>query len=347
VSKLPSVSVIVPAYGATEDLAHAVLAIRRAAPPGTELIVVDDASPTPIAGWAPLGDARVLRTEQRWGPGGARNLGARAATGEVLFFVDSDVVVAPDAVERVARTLAERREYDAVFGSYDADPARSDFLSQYKNLFHHYIHQISAEEAGTFWAGCGAIRRAAFLAAGGFDAARYPVPSIEDIELGVRLRRAGRRILLDKGLQGKHLKRWGLGTLLRADIACRAVPWTRLILEDGDIPSDLNLRASHRASAALVAVAAAGLALAAVRPWALLVSAAALLLLVPLNLAFYRFFARARGVGFALRVFPMHVLYYLYSGATFVFVTLLYRLGLGRRRGAAGRGALAAGAPER
>ncbi len=347
----PTVSVIVPAHGATGDLAQAIRAVRRSAAPDTEILVVDDGSPLPLAGMPALEWTRVLRLPRRSGPAAARNFGARAATGDILLFVDSDVVVAPDAVERVARTLGERAEYDAVFGSYDATPARPDFLSQYKNLFHHFVHQQSEEEAGTFWAGCGAIRRLTFLALGGFDEERYRVPSIEDIELGFRMRRAGKRILLDKGLQVTHLKRWKLGTLLRADILCRAVPWTRLMLEGGEVPRDLNLRPAHRASAAFVAAALAASVVALAAPparlWALLVAAAALAALVPLNIAFYRFLVRRRGAAFALGAFPMHVLYYFYGGATFLAVWSLHHLGVWKRRGAAERSPLAAGFPER
>ena len=63
-------------------------------------------------------------------------------------------------------------------------------VSQYRNLLHHFVHQHGHAEASTFWAGCGAIRRAAFDAVGGFDAARFPRPSIEDIELGLSAPRA-------------------------------------------------------------------------------------------------------------------------------------------------------------
>lgn len=66
---------------------------------------------------------------------------------------------------------------------------------------------------------------------GGFDES-YRKPSIEDIELGYRLKQAGLKIRLCKALQVKHLKRWEVVSLLRADFFYRALPWTELILRD-------------------------------------------------------------------------------------------------------------------
>jgi cellulose synthase/poly-beta-1,6-N-acetylglucosamine synthase-like glycosyltransferase len=83
----------------------------------------------------------------------------------VLFFVDADVMVSPDAIERVLGYFHREPEIDALFGSYDDQPAEPNFLSQYRNLLHHYVHQCGREEASTFWGACGAIRRDVFLAA--------------------------------------------------------------------------------------------------------------------------------------------------------------------------------------
>jgi GT2 family glycosyltransferase len=86
---------------------------------------------------------------------------------------------------------------------------------------------------------------------GGFNE-NFPRPSIEDIELGVRLRRSGHRIWLCTDIQATHLKRWDFLTLLRSDILDRAVPWTQLILSTSQSPSDLNLDVKNRASALVV-----------------------------------------------------------------------------------------------
>ena len=314
-------SIIVPVYNNARDLTECLSAVKVAAQKrDTEIIVVDDASTDNTPAVAAGMGARVLHLEKNSGPGAARNFGARHATGDILFFVDADVVLAPDALDRVVSVLDRRPEFAAVFGSYDARPRARGVVSQYRNLLHHFVHQQGNPEASTFWAGCGAIRREIFLAVGGFDAVRFPRPSIEDIELGVRLRQAGHRILLDRDVQGTHLKRWKLRSVIWTDIACRAIPWSRLILDSREIPNDLNIKLGQRLSAGLVVLAAATLPLALWRVVMLVLPLAALVTVVVLNRGLFAFLGRQRGVAFAIACIPLHLLYLLYSLLSYLFV---------------------------
>ena len=293
-----------------------------------EVIVVDDCSTDNSAAIAAAYGARCLQTPQTLGPAGARNLGASEASGDILVFVDADVVVPPEALSRIADDFARDPELAAVFGSYDDQPAWKTLVSQYKNLMHHYVHQTASERATTFWAGCGAMRRSTFEECGGFDAATYKTPSIEDIALGAELVRHGQAIRLDKQLQVKHLKRWTVRNLLRADILYRAVPWTKLILRAREMPRDLNLNYASRISSLLVGVLAVALLLLPVSllgtlpllpPVLALFALLCTVALLALNIDVYRFFWRKRGLWFAVRSVPLHWAYYLYSGLTFAW----------------------------
>jgi glycosyltransferase involved in cell wall biosynthesis len=313
----PVVSVIVPVFNGRRFLPRCLDAIQRSSFRRFEVIVVDDASTDDSAAIARAHGAQVASLPVQSGPGAARNHGVRAARGPIVFFVDADVVIHADSMARVVADLHAHPDVAAVFGSYDDTPAESNFVSQYKNLYHHFTHQQANEDAATFWAGCGAVRREVFLTSGGFDHARYPRPSIEDIELGYRLRRLGHRILLDRQLQGKHLKRWTLGSMLRADIRDRAIPWSQLILSSGSLVNDLNLKRSERLCAALVVLALALLPVAPYLPGAALASLGSIGVVVALNHKLYRFWLSRRGPWFAGRALPLHCLYYLYSAAVF------------------------------
>jgi len=333
------VSVIVPVYNNPDQLSQCLFALRTAAGADTELIVVDDASTDDVCSTAVHFGTRFLRLTRNAGPAAARNHGTRYARGQILFFVDADVVVPNDAIGRIQTLLDRHREIAAVFGSYDARPAAPGLVSRYRNLLHHFVHQTGKVEAATFWAGCGAVTRPAFDRVGGFDERRYPRPSIEDIELGYRLRRAGYRIFLDKSLQCRHLKRWTFWSVIRADIIYRAIPWSRLILEAGEAPDDLNVSGSQRASVALTGLAGLFLLMSPVRLELLLMLAfGCVAATFILNRNLYAFFRRAGGISFAAACIPLHLLYFMYCGLSYhyVWVQSMLQKAVARRRGKAG-----------
>jgi glycosyltransferase involved in cell wall biosynthesis len=313
-----------------------------------EIIIVDDCSTDRTGEVIRRFQARHLRTTRKLGPAGARNLGVQHAKGEIVVFLDADVVPPPDTLRLIAEDFDRDPELAGVFGSYDDAPAWENFLSQYKNLMHHYVHQTSLDRAATFWAGCGAIRKEVFEQFGGFDASKFSRPSIEDIELGYRLTREGHAIWLDKRLRVKHLKKWTLRNLLRADILDRAVPWARLILETRRLPRDLNLTYASRLSGALTGLLFLDLVLMllgaggplrqiAGPAFAGMVAIAGLLLL--LNWRVYAWFLSKRGLAFTLGAILAHWFYYFYSGTVFclcaanhLLQSLLASTGLGQAR---------------
>lgn len=324
VNSRPFISVIIPVYNGEKFLPGCLDALASTSYQHYELIVVNDCSTDDSVRISRERGAVVLEMPRQSGPGGARNLGAQRARGEVLLFVDADVLVKPDTLERVAANFMGRPEVAAVFGSYDDEPAEKNFISQYKNLFHRFVHQQSRSEAETFWAGCGAIRRDVFLELEGFDAVRYPRPAIEDIELGYRMRTRGHRIVLDKQLQAKHLKRWTLKSMLHADIFCRAVPWSMLIFESKGMVNDLNLQITDRISAGLLGLSLLILPFSLLKPQLLLLTVLLLAMIPVLNHKLYRFFFLQKGLAFAILAFPLHLLYYLYSAVTFVLCWFTY-----------------------
>jgi GT2 family glycosyltransferase len=226
----PTYTAIIPATDRPVTLDHCLRAIREAADAPEEVIVID----------GPAG----------MGPAAARNAGAARATGSILVFVDSDVEVHADAFTRIRATFEREPELGAVFGSYDDLPSLHGVVSTFRNMLHHYVHQTSGGVATTFWAGLGAVRREAFVAVDGFDDWRFRSPSVEDIELGLRLATAGELIRLDPEIQGTHLKHWRLHAMLLTDLLYRGMPWTALVLERGPHAARLNLRGSHGVAAA-------------------------------------------------------------------------------------------------
>ncbi|MEX0644953.1 MAG: glycosyltransferase family 2 protein, partial [Parvularculaceae bacterium] len=258
------------------------------------------------------------------GPAHGRNEGARAVTAEILVFVDADVVLETDAIARLEEALLGDASVSAVFGSYNRAPRAKRLSGLYANLRHHYIHQNGDREAATFWTGIGAVRAAAFFAAGGFDE-RFST-SMEDIELGARLIAAGGRIRIVPEAQGAHCKDMTLLGLWKSDIFNRAIPWAGLIAAGGGAYGHLNASAHERLSALsahfvlLLTIAAffdARLAIAAL---------AALFAYVLFNRRLIALLFEVGGVKLAVVGAGLHWLYHLYASVIFAAVALAVRL---------------------
>jgi GT2 family glycosyltransferase len=286
----PTLAVVVPATNQPPGLDSCLAAIAAAADQPEELIVVRDPA--------------------ELGPAAARNVGAREASADVLVFLDADVEIHADAFARIRAAFAADPELTAVFGSYDDNPSAPGPVSGFRNLLHHWVHTTSEGPATTFWAGLGAVRRAAFLSVGGFDEDRFTRPSIEDVELGLRLTAQGARIRLDPGLRGTHTKRWTVWDMVRTDFTHRGVPWVRLMLRSRSAGTALNLGWRHRLSAAACVVGVVGVTRR--KPAA---AAGALAALVALNRPFYGLLVRRRGPLEAGAGVALHVLHHLTSAA--------------------------------
>lgn len=326
----PYISAVVPVRNGSEYIVRCLNALKESTYGKFEVIVVDDASEDNTAEVCIQSGATVIVLDKQSGPAAARNRGAENARGDILLFIDADVVVNHDTLERIAGAFIDNPGISAVFGSYDDAPEAPDFISQYRNLLHHYVHQRAKRDAKTFWTGCGAVRKEIFYDLGGFDKVRHPVPSMEDIEIGLRMSVRGYKIILDKNIQVKHLKHWGLYSLIKTDILHRAVPWSKLIIERNMLPRDLNLKFTDRICTALVGILIIAVfiyLLGFLLPSHVIPNNNLLLfifilfaVIIILNADLYLFFLRKRGVWFSLLAIPMHLLFYIYSGATFAIL---------------------------
>lgn len=328
-NEAPVISVVIPTHKAGPFLPPVVAALLKSDLPRNqwELVVVDDASP----GSAPRvqgADSVLDMHGTPRGPAAARNIGAEAARAPLVAFVDADVCVRPDVLRRLVEHFRRDSEVAAVFGSYDASPAEPGFISQYRNLLHHYVHQQKSGDVDSFWAGCGAVRRAAFLEVGMFDQARYTTPQIEDIELGYRLRDRGYRITLDPLIQGTHLKRWTFGGMIRANFQHRGLPYARLLLERGQLleTRGLSVGSSDKASTLIVALIAMTIVLAAAfRDWRWLLGAiVAFAVFVLVNRRLLGWFARVRGPWFAARAALVHLVYHATNVAALAYSVITH-----------------------
>jgi len=316
------ISVIMPTVfwsGTFERCARRVLSLMNSSSSNVEVVFVFDGDAPPAPAWLDRPGVTIVKTGVRSGPAVARNLAVQSARGAILFFVDADAELAPEAIECVQAAFNADHDIVGLFGTYDDEPSADGVASVFRNLLHHHTHVSNPGKAGTFWSGCGAIRTAAFLDVGGFDE-KYAFPSVEDIELGMRITANGGRIVLVPELLCKHLKRWTVASMVITDIVHRARPWTHLIMNSRELPATLNVDWRGRLSGICSILLAGCLVAATFTSIALWVALPCGLALIALNNGFYRLCLKKRGVGFAFSAAILHWLYFVYSSMTFIIV---------------------------
>jgi GT2 family glycosyltransferase len=223
------ISVIIPTHNGANTLARCLQALKSSSLSPYEIIVVDDASSDDSSDVATRLNCRVIRSAENIGAARAKNVGAQSAIGEILFFTDDDVMVAPDALECAANDFADAG-VAGVVGLFTTEMPFADFASNYKNLWMRFTYErVPRANIGLFYTSAAAIRRDIFVQLGGFDE-NYRGASIgEDTEFGQRVWGAGHNIFLDPRVRVTHAKHYTLARVLATDwLRARALTLMRL-----------------------------------------------------------------------------------------------------------------------
>jgi len=312
-------AVVIPAYNAASTLPDCLNALAQSNRKPDAIILFDDGSTDDTASIARSAGAVVVGNGgSQQGPAIGRNYAAGLTEADTIVFVDADVAVHPQALGRLEEPLV-RTDAVAAFGSYDDRPKSRRLSALYANLRHHWVHQQGRAEAFTFWSGLGAIRRSTFQTHRGFNP-MFEEPSIEDVELGIRIVEGGGRIVLVKDALGTHHKEWGLAQLWKTDIFRRAIPWARLMRDGRGSANDLNISKRERAAAVCAHVVWAAALITVWRPslWPFVPLAAAAY--IALNFRFLAFLFRTAGLRAGLAGVALHWCYHLYASVTYALV---------------------------
>jgi len=183
----PLVSVIVPCHNGRKTLALCVEAALAQTYAEVEVIVVDDASTDDSAAIAEGLGATVVRMPVNGGAGLARNRGMAVARGEIFFFADSDVALAPDAVANAVEKLREDETLAAVWGVYGDRPLVDDGVVERVQVLTGHYRQSRLNVVHTGHFAVGAIRREVIDRIGGFDERLVGQWTNEDHEFGLRI----------------------------------------------------------------------------------------------------------------------------------------------------------------
>lgn len=299
----PTVSVIIPNFNYAKTLRACLSAIYAQTMTAAEVIVVDDCSTDESVEIASAFPCTIVRNPRNVGPAASRNAGVAASSGSIIFFVDSDVALARDAIEQAVGILDASPEVGCVYGAYQKRPLYAGGLvKEYRTLHNHYWQTRMAGPVPTAIFALAAVRRGVLEAAGEFDES---LRQAEDMEFSNRLARVTRIELTGK-IAGAHDEDDQIGTVIRK-LYLRA----RLeVLISRQRRSSGRLGAYHRISLILAALVPCSAVAAVVSPWFLLLPLAMTTAFACRESGLVRFAASERGPVFAVKILALHLLAY-------------------------------------
>jgi hypothetical protein len=208
----PPVTVVVPCWNGRRWLPGLLQSLQTQTVPPTEVIVVDNGSTDGSVQYAraKLPRARVIEMGRNTGFAHAVNVGIQAAAPGFVALLNTDVVLSPDWLARMAGALVEEPNAGSVackmrqFGAerliYDAgDILRRDGACEQRGRFGRDIGQYDQPgEVFGACAGAALYRREAVLEVGAFDERYFAY--LEDVDLALKLRLAGWRCRYEPAL---------------------------------------------------------------------------------------------------------------------------------------------------
>lgn len=271
-------SVILPCFDAAATLRECLASLRHAGGGRTEVLLVDDASADGSREIAAEFDfVRVLAHERNLGPAASRNRGAAEARGDVLVFMDTDVVAPPGILDRVAAHLRDRPDLAAVNAAYRREYTRPSLFGRFFNVLMHLEMEQHPFTISTSFC---AVRREAYAACGGFDEA-IGRPYSDDIAFGWKFLDRGFRSGAFPDVQVDHLKEITPVGWVKHSVYHGAY-WMRSFLASfpsSARPANRPVNSSFRARNVALLAAAAGALAAGLPPGPVVAATAGLYLL--------------------------------------------------------------------
>ncbi|HET8585052.1 MAG TPA: glycosyltransferase, partial [Casimicrobiaceae bacterium] len=222
-SPAPVVSIVIPAFGEALLTYSCLASIARHTRGEFEVIVVDDASPEPLAAaLAGVRGVRFERNDRNVGFIATCNRGAELARGDLLVFLNNDTLVTEGWLDALQSTFREHADAGLVGAKLvypdgrlqeaggivwrDASAWNDGRDGDAAAPAYNYLREVDYCSGA-----CLAIPRELFRALGGFDA-RYAPAYYEDVDLAFRVREAGRRVYYQPAAKIVHFEGRTSGT---------------------------------------------------------------------------------------------------------------------------------------
>jgi len=256
------ISVIIPNRNGAGTIGDCLKAVLASEYDNFNVIVVDDCSDDGSVEIISRYPCALIRLNSHVGASGARNMGARAVDGDILFFTDSDCLLTKKTLAIAGETLTKLGENFIVGGTYTKKPFDPGFFSMFQSVFINYSETKKADNPAYIAGHAMAIYSRTFRAGGGFSEDVYPI--LEDVDFSAMMVEKGYKLVIDPSILVRHIFNFSLIGSMR-NAFTKAKYWARYSVTHGDLFTDsgtasLELKMTSLLFIASIALIGAGFA---------------------------------------------------------------------------------------
>ncbi|MBI4824644.1 MAG: glycosyltransferase family 2 protein [Nitrospirae bacterium] len=228
----PFISIIIPNHNGGKTIGMCLSSIMTERPHDLEVIVIDDCSSdssvNTIREFLVLLPLKLIELKEHSGASKARNQGAKQASGEMLFFMDSDCLLMKDTLYNAIKAYKDNPNA-IIGGTYTLLPFDKDFFSTFQSIFVNYSETNSDDYIATH---AMIINRRLFLENRGFKEDFLPI--LEDVEFSHRIKRQGVRLFINPDIVVRHIFNFNLMRSLKNAVR-KSMHWVVYSLGNKDI----------------------------------------------------------------------------------------------------------------
>ena len=224
IKKIPHISIIITAYNAEKTIEQCLKAIKNSDYEDYEIIVIDDGSQDKTSEIAKLYADRIIRKDKNLKLNAARKIGLNSAIGDIIVNIDSDIIIKPDIISRIASYFKNNPRACALTGKLDKNCPFLSYFSQYKNLYMNYIFSKIPEKVSFLYGSIFAIKKDLVYLY------RSNAKRADDTEFGQHLSAKNIKINFLKDLEVTHLKQYTFLSWVKNDFFI-PFDWGRIFIK--------------------------------------------------------------------------------------------------------------------
>ncbi len=201
----PNISVIIPFYNSEISLEHCLNAVYKSNYKNFEVIAVSDNSKDKSDEIAKKFPCKIVKLKKNYGSGYSRNIGSKLAKGNILVFLDSDVIIKKDSLTIIQNYFKKKKNHQMIQGIYSHYPDYKKIATQYLQSYQcYYVFSSKKKFIENLVSNFFSIKKKIFSKVGGFDG-KFIGSNAEDADLGYRLMQKGYKIPIFRNLKVRHL----------------------------------------------------------------------------------------------------------------------------------------------